>query len=196
MQSDEQWQQFSERMAYEGSLHVAAEAGEPAADSIARYNERNLHVLRTLLSLDDRRVDSTADDDDPVLQELQRMDSKINVLLDIVDRLLLPVSLLPARHSVRFNAVGMTLPSSVLPANAENLLLRLHFDTCRALPLELPARLGHAADPQNTFVYFCELSELVEDGLERFVFCHHRRKVAEARLLAANESVSGSKSRM
>lgn len=196
MQSDQPWQQFSERMAYEGSLHLAVEACAPAPDDIARYNERNLHVLRTLLSLDDRRADSAADEDDPVLQELQRMDSKINVLLDIVDRLLLPVSLLPARHSVRFNAVGMTLPPGLLPPNAENLLLRLHFDACRALPLELPARAGRGSDPQNTFVYFCELSELVEDGLERFVFCHHRRKVAEARLLAANESVSGSKPRM
>jgi hypothetical protein len=196
MQSEEKRQQFSERMAYEGTLHVAVEAFDAASADIAHYNERNLHVLRTLLSLDERRADSAADEDDPVLQELQRMDSKINVLLDIVDRLLLPVSLLPARHSVRFNAVGMTLPPSLLPPNAEKLLLRLHFDTCRALPLELPARPGNGSDAQIAFVYFCELSELVEDGLERFVFCHHRRKVAEARLLAANESVSGSKSRM
>ncbi|MBE1159519.1 PilZ domain-containing protein [Dyella acidiphila] len=196
MQSDEKWQQFSERMAYEGTLHLAVEAFAPSPGAIARYNERNLHVLRTVLSLDERRADNAADDDNPVMQELQRLDSKLNVLLDIVDRLLLPVSSLPARHPVRFNAVGMTLPVELLPPGAEHVLLRLHFDTCRALPLELPSVLGRAVSAQNAFVYFCEPTEWVEDGLERFVFCHHRRKVAEARLLAANENVSDSKHRV
>jgi hypothetical protein len=32
--------------------------------------------------------------------------------------------------------------------------------------------------------------------LERFVFCHHRRKVAEARLTGATETVLGNKHRM
>ena len=192
MHIDEKRQQFSERMAYEGTLHVAVEAFEPSHDAIGRYNERNLHVLRTLLSLDDRRVENSGDDDNPVMQELQRMDSKINVLLDIVDRLLLPVALLPERHLVHFNAVGATLPQSLLP-DADQVLLRLHLDTCRALPLELPARVTQHAGDANAFIYFCELSDLVEDGLERFVFCHHRRKVAEARLTAASGNVSGSK---
>jgi hypothetical protein len=195
MQTDEKWQQFGERMAYEGVLHVALDACDPSPDVIARYNERNLHVLRTLASLDERRSENGSDDDDPVMQELQRMDSKINVLLDIVDRLLLPTALLPPRHHVRFNAVGVTVPETLLPTG-ELLLVQLHFDTCRALPLELPCRLGHRLGDGKAFVYFCEVNELVEDGLERFVFCHHRRKVAEARLTAANENVLGSKYRV
>jgi hypothetical protein len=195
MHNNEKWQAFSERMAYEGNLHLAVEAFEPAPDAVARYNERNLHVLRTLASLDERRAENNNDDDSPVMQELQRMDSKINVLLDIVDRLLMPATLLPARHSVRFNAVGVTMPENLLPT-ADCLLIRLHFDTCRALPLELPALPGEQLNDGRAFVYFCQLSELVEDGLERFVFCHHRRKVAEARLTGGVESVPGSKHRM
>jgi hypothetical protein len=192
MQTDEKWQQFSERMAYEGSLHIAVDSFDRTPDAVARYNERNLHVLRTLASLDERRTEGNGDDDSPIMQELQRMDSKINVLLDIVDRLLMPVSLLPPRHVVRFNAVGVSVPESLLPPG-DSLLIRLHFDTCRALPLELPARRGRASGDLHAFVYFCALSEMVEDGLERFVFCHHRRKVAEARLAAALENVSDSK---
>ncbi|HTV86119.1 MAG TPA: PilZ domain-containing protein [Dyella sp.] len=191
MQTYERWQEFSQRMAYQGQPHVAAEALEPVPEAIARYNERNLHVLRALASFDERRVENP-DDDSPLMQELQRMDSKINVLLDIIDRTLVPDSLLPARHAVRFNAVGAVLPESLLPP-ADTLLVRLHFDACRALPLELAARKGHSLGNGNAFVYFCEMSELVEDGLERFVFCHHRRKVAEARLAGATESVLGSK---
>ncbi|GFZ86279.1 PilZ domain-containing protein [Dyella caseinilytica] len=195
MQTDEKWQQFSERMTYEGVLHAAIDAFDPTPDALARFNERNLHVLRTLASLDERRQENSSDDDNPVMLELQRMDSKINVLLDIVDRLLMPTALLPERYPVRFNAVGVAAPESLLPSS-DFLLVRLHFDTCRALPLELPSRLGRRLNDGTAFVYFCELSELVEDGLERFVFCHHRRKVAEARLTASNESVLGSKYRM
>jgi hypothetical protein len=195
MQIDEKWQTFLDRMAYEGTLHVAVDALDAAPDAIARYNERNLHVLRTLASLDERRVENTNDDDNPLMLELQRMDSKINVLLDIVDRLLMPTALLPARHPVRFNVVGVTVPESLLPTS-DALLVRLHFDTCRALPLELPARLVRTLGDGHAFVCFYDLNELVEDGLERFVFCHHRRKVAEARMTTSNESVLGSKYRM
>jgi hypothetical protein len=195
MHTDEKWQPFCDRMAYEDTLHVAVDTLDPAPGALARYNERNLHVLRTLSSLDERRVENTNDDDNPLMLELQRLDSKINVLLDIVDRLLMPTALLPARHAVRFNAVGVTVPESLLPSS-DALLVRLHFDTCRALPLELPARLGHRLGNGHAFVCFYDMNELVEDGLERFVFCHHRRKVAEARLTASNENVLGSKYRV
>jgi atypical PilZ domain-containing cyclic di-GMP receptor len=194
MQADERWQEFSQRMAYEGSLHIGVETFAPVPESLARHTERNIHVLRALASLDERRVEGS-DDDSPLIQELQRMDSKINVLLDIVDRLLVPVSMLPPRHSVRFNAVGVRLPASLLPA-ADSLLVRLHFDACRALPLELPARMDRLLNDGDAFVYFCEIGEMVEDGLERFVFCHHRRKVAEARLTGATENVLGSRHRV
>lgn len=191
MQTDEKWQEFSQRMTYQGNLHMELEAFDMQPEALARHNERNLQVLKALASFDERRMDGN-DDDSPLMQELQRMDSKINILLDIVDRLLVPAALLPARQPVSFNAVGVIVPQSVLPA-ADHLLLRLHFDACRALPVELPSRMGSHLNDGSAFVYFCELSELVEDGLERFVFCHHRRKVAEARLTASAENVLGSK---
>jgi hypothetical protein len=195
MQTEERWQAFSERVTYQGQPHLAIESFEPAADDIARLNERNLHVLRSLASLDERRPDTATDDDNPIMQELQRVDSKLNVLLDIVDRLLLPATVLPPRHSVSFNAVGLVVPRSLLPPD-ERVLVRLHFDACRALPLELPAQRGKAINVDNVFLYFRDLSEMVEDGLERFVFCHHRRKVASARLTGAAENVPGGRHRM
>lgn len=191
---EEIWQAFSERVTYQGQPHIAVEPFEPAPETLARLNERNLQVLRALASLDERRADGN-DDDSPLMQELQRMDAKINVLLDIVDRLLVPVAALPPRRAVSLNAVGLLLPESVLPPGS-HLLVRLHFDACRALPLELPAQRGKALGNDDVFLCFRGLSEMVEDGLERFVFCHHRRKVAEARLTGMAESVPGGKHRV
>ncbi|GGA27618.1 PilZ domain-containing protein [Dyella nitratireducens] len=192
---EEKWQAFSERVTWQGHPHLAIEPFEPTPDDVARLNERNLHVLRTLASLDERRVENAGDDDNPVMQELQRMDSKLNVLLDIVDRLLLPATLLPPRQPVSFNAVGLVVPASLLSSDG-HLLVRMHFEACRALPLELPVQRGKAIGNDNVFLCFRELSETVEDGLERFVFCHHRRKVAEARLSGVPENVPGHKHRV
>jgi hypothetical protein len=180
---DEAWHEFSQRMTYEGALHIAVDPldGMPDALALAGYNERNLHVLRSLSSLDERRIDNGSEDDSPVMQELLRMDSKINVLMEIVNRLLIPVAQLPPRRSVRFNAMGVVVPQAALPP-AEQVLVRLHFDACRALPLELPGRLSQRFDDGTAFIVFVEPGEMVGDGLERFVFRHHRRKVAEGRL--------------
>jgi hypothetical protein len=195
MSIDEIWKEFSDRMTYQANPHIAVDAFDFVREDIARLNERSLHVLRTLASLDEKKPENAGDNDDPMMQELQRMDSKLNVLLDIVDRLLMPATLLPAREAVSFNAIGIVLPESLVPAS-ETLCIRMHFDTCRALPLELPARFGRPLNDGLNFVYFCELSELVEDGLERFVFCHHRRRVAEARMTGVTENVPASKHRV
>jgi hypothetical protein len=180
---DERWHEFSQRMAYEGILHIAVASMDsmPDALALAGYNERNLHVLRALASLDERRAENGGDEDSPVMQELLHMDSKINVLMEIVNRLLIPVALLPTRHPIRFNALGVVVPQAVLSTTGP-LLVSLHFDACRALPLELPSQFVERLDDGNAFVSFFQPSELVSDGLDRFVFRHHRRKVAEARL--------------
>ncbi|WP_158628810.1 PilZ domain-containing protein [Dyella choica] len=195
MQTEERWQAFSERVTYEGPVHLAIEPFEPTPEDVARLNERNLHVLRSLASLDEHKADIANDGDTPLMQELQRMDSKLNVLLDIVDRLLLPVALLPPRQVVSFNVIGLIVPNQLVPPDS-GLRVRLHFDACRALPLELLVERGKAVGDDNVFLFFRELSEMVEDGLERFVFCHHRRKVASARLTGTAETVLGSKHRM
>jgi hypothetical protein len=114
-------------------------------------------------------------------QELQRIDSKLNVLMEVVNRLLIPLAQLPDRTEVRFNALGVVLPESLLP-DSDRVLVRLHFEACRALPLELPGRVDRRCDDGQVFVAFTDSSELVVEGLERIVFRHHRRKVAESRI--------------
>ena len=179
---DTKWQEFSQRMAYEGSLHMKVEPLDNSPDILASYNERNLHVLRALASLDERRADG-AEDDNPLMQELLRMDSKINVLMEVVNRLLIPIAQLPAQRVIRFNALGIIVPQDALPAAEQLLLVSLHFDACRALPLELPGFLERRSEDGSAYIAFIESNEMVEDGLERFVFRHHRRKVAEARAM-------------
>ncbi|WP_266171296.1 PilZ domain-containing protein [Dyella subtropica] len=179
---DESWQAFSERVDYEDRLHVDCMAlSEPMHEAEATaLRERNLNVLTTLTAFDERRSDAI-EDETPLMQELARIDSKLNVLMAVVDRLLLPEVNLPARQPIRFNAVGALLPGALLPPGAASILLRIHFDACRALPLELPANITAHRIDDMAFVAFETVGESVGEGLERLVFRHHRRKVAGAR---------------
>ncbi|WP_266160699.1 PilZ domain-containing protein [Dyella silvatica] len=174
------WEEFEQHLACEGEWHVdcAPLAWPLDARLAAGYVEKNLSVLATIAVLEDRRSD-TADDDNPVMQEMLRLDAKLNALIDIVNRLLVPMAL-PARQSLRFNAVGALLPEA-LAIDSEALLLRIRFDASPGLLLELPARCVRQFADGRRFVEFEQRSDALREGLERLVFRHHRRKVAVIR---------------
>ena len=139
---DDSWGAFSGRVTYEDGLHARCEpASAPIGDlQLAAMRERNLNVLGTLAAFGERRSD-VADEESPMAQELLRLDNKLNVMMAMLDQLLQRDADLPPRQFIRFNAVGALLPSTLWPAQAASGLLKLHFDGCMALPLELPARL-------------------------------------------------------
>ncbi|HET6433839.1 PilZ domain-containing protein [Dyella sp.] len=179
--NDALWLAFSERVCVEDRVRLVVEALDPAMDraALARLAERNLATLASIAALEERRSEST-DDDNPVLQELGRLDAKLNALVDIVNRLLTPADTLPPRQRLRFNALGALLPSALLPPD-DRLLVRVHLDGCPSLPLELPARVQRRLEDGLAFVGFESMSEATTTALDRLVFRLHRRKVAEAR---------------
>ncbi len=178
--TDDLWLAFSERVCVDDRLRVAVLPRDAASMPLARLAERNASTLASIAAIEERRADG-ADEDGPVRQELARLDAKLNALVDIVNRLLLPADALPARVPVRFNAIGALVPAALLPAAGDAVCLRIHLDACPSLPLELPARVRRRLDDGLAFVAFEPLGEAVGEAIERFVFRHHRRKVAEAR---------------
>lgn len=180
---DDSWQAFSDRVTFDEGLHASSvPATFPLGD--LQWNamrERNLNVLGTLSAFGERRTDPV-DDDSPIGLELLRMDSKLNVLMGMLDQLLQRDLPLPPRQPVVFNAKGAVLPSALWPATQPTGVLRLHFDGCLALPLELPARLVQERDVDHVFIVFENMDDMTSDALERLVFRHHRRKVAGRRL--------------
>lgn len=182
---DDSWQAFSERVSYEDGLHAeCVPSPAPIGDlQLVTMRERNLNVLGTLAAFGERRSD-VADDESPMSQELLRLDNKLNVMMAMLDQLLQRGANLPSRQFIRFNAVGALLPAVMWPARTERGLLKLHFDGCMALPLELPARLMRERDADHVFIAFESLDDATRDALERLVFRHHRRKVAESRQMS------------
>ena len=179
---DASWQDFSERVTYDDGLHASCVALPDGLGDLQRaaMRDRNLSVLGTLAVFNERRSEA-ADEESPLGQDMQRLDSKLNVLMAMLDQLLQRDTQLPPRVRVSFNALGALLPVSLWPAGQECALVRLHFDGCLALPLELAARRVQERDADHVFVSFEIADEATCDAIERLVFRHHRRKVAERR---------------
>lgn len=182
---DASWQQFSERVAYDDGLHVSCAALTEPLGELQRMamRDRNLSVLGTLAVFNERRSEAL-DEESQLGQDMQRLDSKLNVLMAMLDQLLQRDAQLPPRVRVSFNAIGALLPKSLWPAAQEHALVRLHFDGCLALPLELAAQVVQERDADHIFVAFESMDEATCDAIERLVFRHHRRKVAERRATA------------
>ena len=177
------WDEFEQRVSIEELLHVAvAPLAWPVSEAQSlSLAERNGNTLVAIAALEERRVEP-AEDDNPLIQEIRRMDAKLTALVDVVNRLLTPADQLPVPRLIRFNARGAVIPSELEPAG-EALLLSLRFDICPSLPLELPAHVERQFNDGRTFVSFPLLSDALGDAIERLVFRHHRRKVAGARQL-------------
>lgn len=177
------WDEFEQHLSCEERLLADSEPlpWPPSTEDLQRLAERNANVLATLAALEERRAD--LDDNNPLVQEMQRMDAKLTALVEIVNRWLAPPDTLPSRHALRFNAIGALLPAALLPTQGEGLRLRLRFDVCRSLPLEFAAHRERVLDDGSGFVAFAMPADASSDALERLVFRHHRRKVAGSRQL-------------
>lgn len=179
------WHEFEQLVSCDARWHADSEPlawplSHPLAQALA---ERNNATLATITALEERRSDNP-DDDSPVVQELVRLDAKLTALVDIVNRLVLPDNQLPPRHPIRLNALGAVVPTTLAPTDG-GWLLRLRFDVCRSVPLELPGYTVRRFDDGHVFLAFQMLGESVAASLERLVFRQHRRKVAVARQSAS-----------
>jgi hypothetical protein len=93
---------------------------------------------------------------------------------------------LPPRQTLRFNALGPVLPAALVPPRpGDTMIVRMRIEVSRSLPLELAARVERRLDNGHVFVVFAAPGDVLGDAIERLVFRHHRRKVAETRQLTS-----------
>lgn len=175
------WQSFNDRISWDGAVHVACEPMvaplEPAA--FTRLQELDAGVLATLSMLGDRGSSDPGDDDTGAA--ITRIDAKLNVLLEMFNRHLLGHLQLPPRRTVRFNARGILIEGFASPEPNAAVMLRMHFDGCLGMPLELPGRGAAAPAGSGGFITFDKLDEDIRQGIEHLVFRQHRRQLAETK---------------
>src|SRR3546814_15243185 len=91
-------QRFAQQLAFEGELHVEWRplSALPTGEALMRLRDANLTVLNLVSAVEEHRADGS-DDDTAGVGELVRLDAKVNLLLELVQRLV-------DRKSTRLNS--------------------------------------------------------------------------------------------
>jgi hypothetical protein len=145
----------------------------------ARRHRRNLGALALDSVGDERRAERVAEESGIAL-DLQRVESKLNAVIELFAIVLERDLDLPEVVEMRFNAHGIEWRTSTPPSPRESILVRIHLDACPALPLELDAVALAPLENAWAAAVFVDLRSPVPELMERLVFREHRRRLAES----------------
>lgn len=158
-------------------------------------DQANLAVLAAVAALDMQHAVSGRDDADTLSQDLQQLDNKLNVLIQMFATFWRQQCAFPPAHAVTVSADALRL--DVTGPNDDGELLRqlesgqarsvsLYLHDALPQPLVLPlarCEVHQGGDTANWTLHFAQLSQELEDALARHVFRRHRRAVAQSRVL-------------
>jgi hypothetical protein len=173
-----------EELAYQDVLPVA---WRPLPDQIdpdlaASYAASNVRVLQASTALQEQGATDKGDENSPHAQDLLRIELKINLLLDVVGRILAANQPRPASVAIRFNALGATFQAAApLPKPGAQGSVEIYLRECVAEPLRLIGRVAAVSAGGEVKVRFLPPGEATADLLEKLAFRRHRRQVAGSR---------------
>lgn len=161
-------------------------APPPDAAELHRLQEQNLRVLAVVAALEDRHR-PRSEGGETLELEVERLHQKMDMLMilfgQFIRRLDPPAPVRGVRLSGRgacWDEAGPTPPGPGL--------LALHLHPCMPEPFVWPAQVAASHDG-TVCAQFEPLGEALEAALEKHVFLHHRRSVAESRQPAGREAV-------
>ena len=174
-------------LVYEDALPLVWTPG-PIAEGVvlARLNADNHQLLGAEASLDEVRVQEALKDESPALvQELQRLEYKVNILLRLTAELALRNSGLPPAQRLRLTSRALEWFADKVPPAGSTGLLAVYVNSALPQPVRIPCEVAGERMQDNLRVAqlrFRGLSDAVGEQLDKLIFRHHRRLVAGARL--------------
>ena len=180
---------LAEGLVYEDCLPFGWKLLEdlPGKSTLDHLNESNESLLKVFATLEDQ-TPARQESDERLAEihcEMMRLDLKLNLILELVKHVLSQQLALPDRFDVRVGARGIEWWSDGPPPLGSTIKLELFLLPRYPLPIELPGRVvGIQRDekPAKATVAFQGLSEPVHDWIEKIIFRHHRRSIANKRL--------------
>lgn len=154
-----------------------APAAAALNQQVAEENERCLHALALLNEYPAE-----------MSEELQRLELKMNLVLEFMGELLARQLDLPARSAVQFAATGLSWEglAANLPAVGQQVRVEAYLHAQYPRPLVVFGQVSGREQPGETGrcqVEFFPLPDASRDLLEKMIFTHHRREVAHRRNL-------------
>lgn len=173
-----------EELAYHDVLPVA---WRPLGDEIdpelaASYMVSNTRVLQACTALQEQGQLEKPDENNPHSADFLRLELKINLLLDVVGRILAANQPRPPAVAVRFNALGATFQGSPpYPRPGAQGCVEIYLRECVAEPLRMIGRVASVSPGGEIKIRFLPPGEAVSDLLEKLAFRRHRRQIAGSR---------------
>ena len=176
-------------LGYEDSTPLGFESRAllPEGPALARLNGEIAEVLVADASLDEQRpphVEAKHDEEHALAQDLQRVEFKVNVLIQLAARLLKRDEGVPPVRHWRLHGAGLEwLVTDDAPAQGPG-LVSLYVSRNFPQPLVLPGQVaGTREDASGRWAQFRfeGLTPVVAELLEKLIFRHHRRAVAGTR---------------
>jgi hypothetical protein len=146
-----------------------------------QFADRNARLLQACSALDEHGTTEKSDDN-ASSADLLRLELKINLLLDVMGRLMAANQSRPPAVPLRFNARGATWKQvgSTLKPGDEG-VLEIHLKEFLPEPLRLAGRVAGVGGDGQIKVKFSGPGEAVADLIEKLAFRRHRRQVADQR---------------
>lgn len=142
--------------------------------------EANLLLLQACAAVEEHPIRDQSEDPGPLAGEIARLDFKLNLVLQLLSKLVLK-DRMPPSTTIQFNAQGAYWTGiGQLPPVGAHGLLRIHLHASLPQPLDLPAVVT-AVEGAQVRVRFDELPDGVGELIQRLAFLRHRRDVADAR---------------
>jgi hypothetical protein len=171
----------------------------PEGAELGRYAHAAVQVLQGELTADERRrAEPRSEEDSAVLQDLHRVEAKLDLLLDLFAEWRQREQGLPAAVDCHWSVTDLQWEASALPAafsatsaaagtvaapGSHPVLVQVYPGPRSMRPLQLPGQLSVERHPSAVHcrLVYADLGEHFADLLGRYLFRLHRREVAETR---------------
>lgn len=156
------------------------ELSEPARRAV---DEANVTTLRNYLLLDSRTYEA-GDEREEATPELQRLEQRLNLVIDLLAQVLSRDLQLPTPASCEVSRDAVVWTAASLPAVGDRIKLSLYLNPHYPRPLVLYGNiesLQARAEGRCARMALSELTEPVAEGLDRLIFRDHRRRVAQTK---------------
>ena len=170
----------SDSLVFQGRLPATFKAIPeiPSASTLAINNERNEHTLRSSLIPNDS---VEIDDNDEISQHLKRQEAKIDLLMDMVTELLARQSHMPKDVEVKLSAEGIEWQDTEQQFTVDD-SVEIDVYITPSTPKAIRFYGNVVSSTEGTHrVEFTGVSTQASDLLEKIIFRHHRRAVAQQR---------------
>jgi len=149
----------------------------PSSTELLNIDKENEKLLRTSAIWQDP---IEVEELDHVSLELRRQDLKISLLLDLVGELLIRKSELPPLESIQLTATSIEFPNEVCALNDGDQVKAVLF-LLPAFPraLQFYGEITGSERKGFSALEFQGTSIAVQDQIEKIIFTHHRRSIAQ-----------------